>query len=795
MIRTLVSLLNTAPGPQALGVIAKVTLLFLAGALLAAALRRCSAAVRHWVWALTLLAALGLPLLSAIGPVWVLTVTQPSSWSHLAPSTRRFSAEAVPDRSLTAVAPAVDAPSAGGATSSELANRGTSGVASLSIAGWVATLWVSGCVAVLLWTTLGHLGLARLSRRAAAIDSPGWRRLLGEAVHRCRARRPVRLCSSPGVGAPVTWGWRRPLVVLPAHSESWPEERRRVALEHELAHIERWDYLAQLGATLACAVYWFHPLAWIALRRLRAESEQACDDRVLASGTSGPDYAMHLLDVARGARVWWGGSVAVCMARPTQLEGRLLSLLDEARPRGLMSPRLRLLAASTAALALIPLAGMQPEVRATPAVAMRSQETAAMRSQETVTMRTGQDYVAKSGHGGKDADTSSADSTFEKTLPASPGELLTLDLDTGGEVELEGWSEPRVLVRVRLGGEDWQGTHVDIERDGRGVHVTSRQARGNGSYSTSHRFEIRAPRKYDLRLRSSGGSVTIVAMEGTFRGETGGGEITLDEVHGEVNISTGGGEISVTDADASGSVRTGGGTVQLSRVRGGLRASSGSGPVVYAEETSSGKGGKHFYVDLSGVEVDASGTHVEDARADATGLLTIEKAGGEVVLEEAPHGARITTGGGDVRVGRAAGLVEASTGGGDIELGPVAGSVIAGTGAGDVRVALASAPGQEQTVQIDSGTGTIVVELPADLDAAFDLETAYTREHTRTRIDSDWKLERQETKEWDDSQGTPRRYVRAQGVVGKGAGRIQVRTVNGNIVIRRVTTRSAGPHK
>ena len=128
----------------------------------------------------------------------------------------------------------------------------------------------------------------------------------------------------------------------------------------------------------------------------------------------------------------------------------------------------------------------------------------------------------------------------------------------------------------------------------------------------------------------------------------------------------------------------------------------------------------------------------------------------------------------------------ANTGGGDIEIGPVAGSVRAGTGAGAVRVSLADAGGREQSVEITSGTGKVVIELPDRFDGRFDLETAYTESFGRaTRIESAWTLDRESTTGWDDSEGTPRRYVRAHGVVGTGRGRIEVRTVNGDIEVRR----------
>src|SRR6185369_4238535 len=112
-------------------------------------------------------------------------------------------------------------------------------------------------------------------------------------------------------------------------------------------------------------------------------------------------------------------------------------------------------------------------------------------------------------------------------------------------------------------------------------------------------------------------------------------------------------------------------------------------------------------------------------------------------------GAEISTGGGEIVVGRGRGRVDASTGGGNIRIGPVAGSVRASTGGGNIEVTLIDVGGEAQSVEVSSGNGRVVIELPTDFDGRVELETAYTRHVDPTRIEAPWQLERSTT-DWSD---------------------------------------------
>ncbi len=98
---------------------------------------------------------------------------------------------------------------------------------------------------------------------------------------------------------PMTFGWWRPAIFMPADANQWTEQRRRVVLLHELAHVLRGDVAAHLVTRVILTLYWFNPFAWIAWREFLKERERATDDLVLQAGARASDYAGHLVDVAR----------------------------------------------------------------------------------------------------------------------------------------------------------------------------------------------------------------------------------------------------------------------------------------------------------------------------------------------------------------------------------------------------------------------------------------------------------------------------------------------------------------
>jgi len=339
--------------------------------------RGATAASRHMIWTLTLGGALAVPVISAIVPRWTLHVgfwpftarevpavitelTVPAALTSastnavlaLAPradTPRRTDASPSPDElappsvataeratTMLEVRHVAIGPEASGAAAYVSADAPRPGAAPLI--PWLAAVWALGVVIALIPTVMAFARLATVSRRARPLHGGRWALLIPSALRELDVRRRVRFLELDGPVMPMTWGVFRPVVLLPADDLDSTIEQRLDVLRHELAHVRRYDCLTQLVGQLACALHWFNPFAWLAARELRVERERACDDEVLGAGAKASDYADYLLRVARSTRIVGAAALGgLAMARPSQMAGRLLAVLDDRRRRGRVS--------------------------------------------------------------------------------------------------------------------------------------------------------------------------------------------------------------------------------------------------------------------------------------------------------------------------------------------------------------------------------------------------------------------------------------------------------------------------
>jgi beta-lactamase regulating signal transducer with metallopeptidase domain len=336
--------------------------------------RKASASWRHLTWTLTVGGLILMPLLSMALPRWTmpLLVTASAASTTSAAPTRPVGTAPV---ALTPTTGSETAITASAATASAISPAATDIQPARS--AWMTMTWpqaavilyLAGVLLLLIRVVTSRLALHRLAIRAEAVTDSAWLRLLAECSESMGVDRPVRLICSRDVAMPMTFGTRRPAIVIPPVADEWTDDRRRAVLLHELAHVARFDCSTQLVAAVACAIYWMHPGAWWIARRLRVERELACDDRVLAIGTEARDYAGHLLDLAYTLGGSRGFAMSVSMARQGQIEGRLLAVLDAARNRAIPALRGFAVGGALSMAVMVPLAAasMTPSPAPAPA--------------------------------------------------------------------------------------------------------------------------------------------------------------------------------------------------------------------------------------------------------------------------------------------------------------------------------------------------------------------------------------------------------------------------------------------
>ena len=359
-------------------------------------LRRAPGAVLHAVLAVMFGSLVALPILQVAGPVWRVSVaTEQTSTKNAIPyETLPGSARSGEDASVGAatpasrsefadVAPTPTSRAASGAVTLATPFVAPPGSEEASAPDWTAAprasqgaswtwlalcAWGTGALLVALYCALALASAARLVRAARSVTDEDWLETLARAQQSLGHAGAVRLLRSDQVSTPFAWGLGSPAVVLPLSSGAWDADARASVLEHEVAHLARRDPHVQIVVQVALALHWFNPLVWVAYRRMLLARERACDDAALAAGAAPSAYAGLLLSVARLAHTPTAPymreqvvlSAVPSMARPSDLESRIVSVLDPNARRGAVSRGIRVALGLGVLAALLPLAAFRP---------------------------------------------------------------------------------------------------------------------------------------------------------------------------------------------------------------------------------------------------------------------------------------------------------------------------------------------------------------------------------------------------------------------------------------------------
>jgi len=338
--------------------------------LISLASRRISASGRHLIWLLTLGAILCLPLFSLVVPGR--QVRAITGIVHVDDSPLPAQPDALPkvlsSSSHIATVNGQSAPTTltagyGGPANPEASSALTrsmyvmllgsiEGVLSMA----VTVVWLFGFIACVLRIGVAGIRLSIL-RRSVAAASPEVITIASAAIARMPLWRPIEFfeaLSDSAITVPLTWGFWRPVIVVPSAARKWPEERLRAALLHEIAHVERCDWLTQMLASFVCAVFWYNPFVWLASRWMRRESEEAADNYAITHGIRASAYATHLVEIALAVQARrYPPQSAVAMVRHTKIEGRIRSVLAQHRQRNQVTKALLWVSTAVTVLLLL----------------------------------------------------------------------------------------------------------------------------------------------------------------------------------------------------------------------------------------------------------------------------------------------------------------------------------------------------------------------------------------------------------------------------------------------------------
>ncbi len=329
----------------------------------ATVLRRRSASARASLWTAAFAAVLLLPAVSSLVPTWrvaVLAATPhaaPIAPPALDPAPNAAGAlirtREVSPSSATAVpaAPVSDAPAAGPRVA----------------VNWTAVALVVVSLvtfALLVRIAAGYRRIRRISDRATDADAV-WMALVDDVRDELAITAAVSVRVTAATNVPAVTGLLHPVLLLPIDTDAWPIDVRRAVVLHELAHVARRDAVSQLVSQIACAIYWFVPLAWYGARRAAAFRERASDDVVIQSGVRPSIYAESLLALARSSSHALRSPATMAMAE-SRIHERIAAILVPSARRERMTWRsalamLALMLGATAVVGAIDLAAREAD--------------------------------------------------------------------------------------------------------------------------------------------------------------------------------------------------------------------------------------------------------------------------------------------------------------------------------------------------------------------------------------------------------------------------------------------------
>ena len=213
-------------------------------------------------------------------------------------------------------------------------------------------VWAIGALAMLVRFIFGLYRIHQLRRSAVEADD-SYQTICRRLARQLDINRPVTVCFSDRVSSPISFGWLLPYILIPRELNL---EQFELVAAHELAHVQRHDWLTNLFSHVVGVIFFFHPIYHFLNRELVRVRERICDDWVIRLTGARKNYAQCLLDLVRHEdRIV---PLALSLNQPSQLESRIDSILKSNRRLDVqLKPSLQLMIA-TLLLTCLPLLAM-----------------------------------------------------------------------------------------------------------------------------------------------------------------------------------------------------------------------------------------------------------------------------------------------------------------------------------------------------------------------------------------------------------------------------------------------------
>lgn len=364
----------------------------------------------------------------------------------------------------------------------------------------------------------------------------------------------------------------------------------------------------------------------------------------------------------------------------------------------------------------------------------------------------------------------------ECSLPVREGGRLVVRADVGS-VSVKPGPADRMdcLVRLRTRTSDeakarryFEGYELSVRPlEGGGAYLTGRSPRDHrNSTQLGAEFQIAVPARFNVDVETKGGGIHVERLDGDLVAVTAGGGIRAGDVSGATRVETAGGSIRLGNIGGRVEARTAGGGIRVGDVKGDALLQTSGGEVVAGQVAGT------LRAETAGGDVVARG---------ATGPIEARTAGGQIQIGEGGGTVLAQTAGGSIRLQGARGRMEVKTAGGSIDLWQIRSAVDAATAAGRILAQIDPADKTFSPCELQNASGDVLVYLPPDLPLTIDAAIDAAAGH---EILTDFPLQIQ-----GDKDPFVQRTLRGRGDLNGGGEVLRIRTIAGNIEIRKLDPR------